>query len=175
MNVIETPLPGVLVLEPQVFGDERGFFLETFQQDNYVNAGIHHPFVQDNHSRSSRGVLRGLHGQAKRPQGKLVRAARGVVFDVVVDANPQSATYAEWFGVELSDANFRQLWIPPGYLHGFLVLSEVADFEYKCTDYYQPNDEIGVIWDDPLIGIEWPISQPQLSEKDQNWPRLSPG
>lgn len=174
MKVVETQLPGVVVVEPAVHGDERGFFLETFQAERYRElAGIERAFVQDNHSRSRRGVLRGLHGQAKRPQGKLVRVSRGSVFDVAVDVTPSSPTFGLWAGVELSDANHRQLYIPPGYLHGFLVLSDVADFEYKCTDYYDPTDEIGLMWNDPDVAIDWPISEPTISEKDQRWPTLS--
>lgn len=172
MKVIPTHLDGVVIIEPEVFGDERGFFLETFQQQRYVDAGIEHPFVQDNHSRSGRGVLRGLHAQRDKPQGKLVRVARGAVFDVAVDINPHSTTFAQWVGVELSDSNHRQLWVPPGYAHGFVVLSEVADFEYKCTDFYDASDEIGVRWDDPDIGIDWPIKTPRLSEKDSQLPLL---
>lgn len=174
MNVIETRLPGVAIIEPRVVGDERGFFLETFQASRYEQAvGVSLSFVQDNHSRSRRGVLRGLHAQLRHPQGKLVRAARGEVFDVAADIDPASATYGKWVGTVLSDINHRQLWIPPGYAHGFLVLSEVADFEYKCTDYYHPDDEIGVIWNDPAIGIEWPLDTPILSAKDRALPALS--
>ncbi len=173
MKVIETPLPGVRIIEPRVFGDERGFFLETFEVDRYRReAGIELPFVQDNHSRSRRGVLRGLHGQRPHPQGKLVRVACGEVFDVAVDVDPSSPTFSCWAGVILSDVNARQLWIPPGYLHGFVVLSEVADFEYKCTDFYHPEAEIGVAWNDPDIGIEWPIDDPMVSAKDQRLPSL---
>lgn len=174
MNVLETDLPEVLIIEPQVFDDERGFFLETFQAERYRHtARIRLPFVQDNHSRSTRGVLRGLHLQRTRPQGKLVRVARGEVFDVAADIDPNSATYGRWVGVTLSDENQRQLWIPPGYAHGFLVLSDVADFEYKCTDYYRPGDECGVRWDDPTLGIDWPLSDPILSDKDRALPTLS--
>ena len=172
MKVIETALPGVLIIEPKVFGDHRGFFLETFQVERYREAGITLPFVQDNHSRSQRGVLRGLHFQRTRPQGKLVRVSRGVVYDVAVDIDPASATYGQFVGVELSDDNHRQLWIPPGYAHGFCVLSEVADFQYKCTDLYFPEDEGGLIWNDPDVGIPWPIDTPHLSAKDLKNPRL---
>ena len=174
MKVLETDLPGVLIIEPQVFGDARGFFLETFQAERYrQDAGITLPFVQDNHSRSARGVLRGLHAQGTRPQGKLVRVARGEVFDVAVDINPASPNCGRWVGVTLSDSNQRQFWIPPGYAHGFLVLSEIADFEYKCTDYYCPDDEIGIRWDDPTVGIDWPLSDPVLSDKDRQLPTLN--
>ena len=172
MNVIETALPGVLIIEPKAFGDHRGFFLETFQVDRYREAGITLPFVQDNHSRSQRGVLRGLHFQKTRPQGKLVSVSRGAVYDVAVDIDPASATYGQFVGVELNDDNHRQLWIPPGYAHGFCVLSEVADFQYKCTDFYFPADEGGLLWNDPDVGIPWPITEPQLSAKDANNPRL---
>ena len=172
MKVIETALPGVLIIEPKVFGDQRGFFMETFQVDRYREAGITLPFVQDNHSRSQRGVLRGLHFQKTRPQGKLVGVSRGAVYDVAVDIDPASATYGQFVGVELNDDNHRQLWIPPGYAHGFCVLSEVADFQYKCTDFYFPADEGGLLWNDPDVGIPWPITEPQLSAKDANNPRL---
>jgi len=174
VKVIETRLPGVLIIEQHVHGDERGFFVETFKAERFVEeTGVTLQFVQDNHSRSRRGVLRGLHAQRHHSQGKLVRAARGEVFDVAVDIDPASATFGQWVGATLSDSNHRQLWIPPGYAHGFLVLSEVADFEYKCTDYYHPEDEIGVIWNDPDIGIDWPLDNPLLSDKDLALPTLS--
>ncbi len=174
MKVTETALPGVLIIEPKVYGDERGFFVETFQQQRYRDmAGISLPFVQDNHSRSGRGVLRGLHAQRNHPQGKLVRVARGEVFDVAVDINPRSPHFGKWVGATLSDTNGRQLWIPPGYAHGFAVMSEFADFEYKCTDFYHPEDEVGVIWSDPEIGIDWPIKDPLVSAKDTALPSLA--
>ena len=174
MKVTETALPGVRIIEPRVFGDARGFFLETFQAERYrQDAGIDLPFVQDNHSRSRRGVLRGLHTQSPNPQGKLVRVARGEVFDVAVDINPASGTFGRWVGVVLSEENHRQLWIPPGYAHGFVVLSEIADFEYKCTDYYNVSAETGVIWNDPDVGIEWPLTDVQLSKKDEGLPTLA--
>jgi dTDP-4-dehydrorhamnose 3,5-epimerase len=173
MKVIKTALPGVVIIEPKVFGDARGFFLETFQVDRYREAGITQPFVQDNHSRSQRGVLRGLHFQKTRPQGKLVRVSRGAVFDVAVDINPASPTCGQFVAVELNDDNHRQMWIPPGYAHGFCVLSDVADFEYMCTDLYFPEDEGGLIWNDPDVGIPWPIEAPRLSEKDMRLQRLS--
>ncbi|HMX14786.1 MAG TPA: dTDP-4-dehydrorhamnose 3,5-epimerase, partial [Thauera aminoaromatica] len=157
MKVIETALPGVLIIEPKAFGDHRGFFLETFQVERYREAGITLPFVQDNHSRSQRGVLRGLHFQKTRPQGKLVSVSRGAVYDVAVDIDPSSATHGKFVGVELNDDNHRQMWVPPGYAHGFCVLSEVADFQYKCTDFYFPADEGGLAWNDPDVGIPWPI------------------
>jgi dTDP-4-dehydrorhamnose 3,5-epimerase len=174
MKVIETQLPGVLIIEPKVFGDERGFFVETFQASRYSEAaGIDLPFVQDNHSRSRRGVLRGMHAQKQHPQGKLVRVSRGEVFDVAVDINPDSPHFGRWVGVTLSDVNGRQLWIPPGYAHGFAVISELADFEYKCTEYYHPQDETGLVWNDPDVGIEWPVAEPLISEKDVKLPTLA--
>ena len=174
MNVIETDLDGVLVIEPRSYRDPRGFFLETFHLERYAElAGITLPFVQDNHSRSTGGVLRGLHAQKMHPQGKLVRVTRGKVFDVAVDIRPASKTYAKWVGVVLSDETHRQLWIPPGFAHGFLVLSDVADFEYKCTDVYHADDETGVIWNDPEIGIDWPLDNPIISDKDAKLPSLA--
>jgi dTDP-4-dehydrorhamnose 3,5-epimerase len=174
VKVTPTALPGVQLIEPAVHGDERGFFVETFQVQRYLaDAGIELAFVQDNHSRSRRGVLRGLHLQAARPQGKLVRVARGEVFDVAADIDPQSPTFGQWAGAILSDTNHHQLWIPPGYAHGFLVLSEVADFEYKCTDYYDPKSELGVVWNDPDLAIDWPIGEPTLSAKDAKLPTLA--
>ncbi|CAL94491.1 dTDP-4-dehydrorhamnose 3,5-epimerase [Azoarcus olearius] len=170
MRVIPTAIPEVLMLEPQVFGDSRGFFLESFNANRFETAtGLPPVFVQDNHSRSSRGVLRGLHYQLSQPQGKLVRVARGRVFDVAVDLRRSSATFAQWVGTELSDENQRQMWIPPGFAHGFVVLSDTADFLYKTTDYYAPEAERCVLWNDPALGIEWPISEPPLlSAKDQS-------
>ena len=172
MKVIQTHLPGVLVIEPKVFGDARGFFVECYQAPRYREIGIELPFVQDNHSRSRQGVLRGLHFQRKRPQGKLVRVTRGAVFDVAVDINPESPTCGQYVGVELTADNHHQLWIPPGYAHGFCVLSDVADFQYKCTDLYDPTDEGGLIWNDPDVKITWPIQQPSLSDKDKANPSL---
>lgn len=168
MNVIETKLSGCVIIEPKVFGDHRGFFLETFQAKRYAEeAGIMLPFVQDNHSRSTKGVLRGLHFQKTKPQGKLVRVVRGEVFDVAVDIRPESKTFGQWEGVILSEENKRQFWVPPHFAHGFVVLSDTADFEYKCTDYYDPNDEGSIDWNDPDIGIDWPIADDlNLSEKD---------
>lgn len=174
MKVTETALPGVLVIEPQVFVDQRGFFLETFNADRYRHyAGLSLTFVQDNHTRSSRGVLRGLHFQKQHPQGKLVRAARGEIFDVVADVDPKSPTFGRWVGVTLSDANHRQVFIPPGYAHGFVVVSEVADCQYKCTEYYDAESQAGVIWNDPDLGIAWPIHDPTLSERDRQLPTLA--
>jgi len=174
VKVTELALPGVKLIEPDVHGDERGFFVETFQLQRYAEAaGVSLRFVQDNHSRSRRGVLRGMHVQATRPQGKLVRVSRGEVFDVAADIDPKSPTFRRWVGVRLSDSNHHQLWIPPGYAHGFLVLSEVADFEYKCTEYFHAQSDIGVIWNDPELGIEWPLDNPTLSAKDQVLPTLA--
>ncbi len=172
MKITTTALPGVLIIEPRAFGDARGFFLENFQAERYANVGITRPFVQDNHSRSQRGVLRGLHFQCKHPQGKLVSVSRGSVFDVAVDIDPQSATFGQYVATVLSDDNHLQLWIPPGYAHGFCVLSDVADFHYKCTELYDPTDEAGIIWNDPDVNIAWPLADPLLSEKDQKLPRL---
>lgn len=172
MKVIETQLAGVLIIEPKVFGDHRGFFLETFQVERYRDAGIGLPFVQDNHSRSQRGVLRGLHFQRSRPQGKLVSVSRGAVYDVAVDIKPDSPTCGQYVGVELNDENHRQLWVPPGYAHGFCVISEIADFQYKCTDYYCPEDEGGLLWNDPELSIPWPVAEPLLSAKDRSNPAL---
>ncbi|AMK11055.1 MAG: dTDP-4-dehydrorhamnose 3,5-epimerase [Pseudodesulfovibrio sp.] len=162
----ETPIAGLLVLEPKVFGDERGFFLESFRQDLIEEQGLDLPFVQANTSRSSRGVLRGLHYQTRRPQGKLVRVSRGSVYDVAVDLREDSPTYGRHFGIILDDKDHRQLWVPPGFAHGFCVLSEIADFHYRCTDYYDPTGEGGIIWNDPRLGIEWPIAEPVVSGKD---------
>ncbi len=176
MRVIETKLPGVLIIEPKVFGDARGFFLETFQKERYIDAGIPGEgleFVQDNHSRSSKGVLRGLHFQLENSQGKLVSAGTGAVFDVAADVNPDSPTFKKWIGVELTEKNHRQLWIPPGYAHGFCVLSEIADFQYKCTALYHPESDSGIAWDDSELAIDWPLENPQLSEKDRSLPALS--
>ncbi len=173
MKVLETVLPGVLIIEPKVFGDARGFFLESYQTERYRQLGIAHTFVQDNHSRSARGVLRGLHFQRSRPQGKLVSVSRGSVYDVTVDINPASPTCGQFVAVELNDENHRQLWIPPGYAHGFCVLSDIADVQYKCTDYYIPEDEGGLLWNDPQVNIPWPIEQPLLSAKDQRNPTLA--
>jgi dTDP-4-dehydrorhamnose 3,5-epimerase len=172
MNVLKTELPGVLFIEPKIFGDARGFFYESFQAARYTQAGISGPFVQDNHSRSVKGTLRGLHFQEPRAQGKLVQVLRGTVYDVAVDVRRGSPTFGRWVGVELSEAQPRQLWIPPGFAHGFCVLSDSADFFYKCTEFYAPDAERSVAWDDPRIGIRWPVSDPILSAKDRDAPRL---
>ena len=167
MRIVETDLPGVLLIEPDVHRDGRGFFLETYHCQKYQNAGIATTFVQDNYSRSGRNTLRGLHAQVAYPQGKLIRASQGEVFDVAVDIRRGSPTFARWVGVILSGENFKQLYIPPGFAHGFCVLSEVADLEYKCTQVYRPEDEIAISWKDPDINISWPISNPILSKKDE--------
>ncbi|MFN4359180.1 MAG: dTDP-4-dehydrorhamnose 3,5-epimerase [Hylemonella sp.] len=169
MQSIQTALPEVLILEPKVFGDARGFFFESFNERAFAQAtGLSVNFVQDNHSRSARGVLRGLHYQLQQPQGKLVRVVRGSVFDVAVDLRRSSPHFGLWVGVELSEHNHRQLWVPPGFAHGFLVTSESADFLYKTTDYYAPEHERCIAWNDPALGIEWPLDgAPQLSGKDQ--------
>lgn len=169
MRVIKTKLEDCVIIEPKVFGDERGFFLETFQSARYADsAGIMLPFVQDNHSRSTYGVLRGLHFQKSKPQGKLVRVVKGEVYDVAVDLRQHSTTYGQWEAVVLSEQNKKQFWVPPGFAHGFLVLSDIADFEYKCTDYYDPLDEGSLLWSDPELDIPWPIEDPILSNKDEN-------
>lgn len=167
MEVIETSLPGVLLIEPKCFGDSRGFFLETFSTQRYSDAGIKESFVQDNHSRSQKGVLRGLHFQLNFPQGKLVGVSRGSVFDVAVDIRVGSPTFGQWYGAVLNDENHRQLYIPPKFAHGFVVLSDVADFNYKCTEYYHAEDDKGLLWNDPAIGVNWQIENPLLSEKDK--------
>lgn len=173
MKVIDTALAGVKIIEPQVFGDHRGFFKETFSAQRYAEmAGIELDFVQDNHSRSRKGVLRGLHFQKTKPQGKLVSVTHGAVYDVAADINPESPTFGQYVGVELSDENHCQLWVPPGYAHGFVVLSDEVDFVYKCTDYYVPSDEGGVAWDCPMLNIAWPLADVQLSDKDKCYPRL---
>jgi len=173
MKISHSKLKGCVIIEPRVFGDDRGFFLETFQAARYKQeAGIDLPFVQDNHSRSARGVLRGLHFQKTKPQGKLVRVVRGEVYDVAVDIRKGSATFGEWEGVILSEDNKKQFWVPPGFAHGFVVLSDTADFEYKCTDYYDPSDEGSILWSDPDLDIPWPIANPVLSTKDKSAKRL---
>ncbi len=168
MKVIPTAIPAVLIIEPRVFGDARGFFFESFNQRAFSQAtGLDVNFVQDNHSRSAKGVLRGLHYQIQQPQGKLVRVVRGAVFDVTVDIRKSSPTFGQWVGVELTEDNHRQLWIPPGFAHGFYVLSDSADFLYKTTDYYAPEFERSLVWNDPKIAIAWPLdTQPIVSAKD---------
>lgn len=180
MTIRPTAIPGVVVVEPVTHGDARGFFRERFEQARYAEAarahgapGLAGPFVQDNHSRSRRGVLRGLHFQRRHPQGKLVECARGRIYDVAVDLRKDSPTFGRWVGVELDDASGRQLWVPPGLAHGFCVLSDEADVLYRCTAPYRPDDEGGLAWDDPALGIDWPVGAPSLSERDRRWPRLA--
>lgn len=175
MKITESPLPGVLILEPRVHGDARGFFVETFRESGLAAAGLPTRFVQDNQSRSRRGILRGLHYQLEQPQGKLVRVARGRVFDVAVDVRRGSPFFGRWFGMELDDESQKMMYLPPGFAHGFLVLSEDADFVYKCTDYYHPASERGIAWNDPEIGIQWPdtAGTPTVSSKDAELPFLA--
>ena len=175
ITVTPCDIEGLYVIEPTVFKDERGYFVETYNQNDMKEAGLDMVFVQDNQSMSTRGVLRGLHFQKQFPQGKLVRVVRGKVFDVAVDLRSDSKTYGKWFGVELSAENMRQFFIPQGFAHGFLVLSDEAEFCYKCTDFYHPGDEGGLAWNDPEIGVEWPLEERVdliISEKDQKWKGL---
>ena len=172
MKFTPLALPDVILVEPDVHRDARGFFLETYHLDKYRAGGVPGPFVQDNHSRSVRGTLRGLHAQRRRPQGKLVRAVDGEMFDVAVDIRRGSPTFGRWVGVRLSGENFQQLYVPPGFAHGFCVLSEVVNVEYNCTDVYDAADEIGLAWNDPDVGIEWPVGEPIISDKDRRLPRL---
>jgi len=172
LKCTEKSIPGVLLIEPMVFEDDRGFFLETYHEKKYPEAGIDKPFVQDNHSHSCRGTLRGLHYQLKHPQGKLVYVIRGEVFDVAVDIRRGSSTFGQWTGTILSEKNKHQLFIPEGFAHGLCVISETADVLYKCTDLYAPGDEYGILWSDPVIGVDWPVENPVLSEKDAESPRL---
>jgi dTDP-4-dehydrorhamnose 3,5-epimerase len=174
VRVIETELPGVVILEPDVFKDERGFFLEVYHRDKYVAAGLDVRFVQENHSRSVRHSLRGLHWQWRRPQAKLVRVIVGEVFDVAVDIRRGSPTFGKWTGTRLAADNFRQMFIPEGFAHGFFVLSDVAEVEYKCTDVYDPGGEGGLPWNDPALGITWPAARPILSARDQQHPPFAP-
>jgi len=167
MKFMETKLAGVMIVEPDVFHDGRGFFMETYRADKYRQGGIEAQFVQDNHSRSAQNTIRGLHAQRRHPQAKLVRALSGAILDVVVDIRRDSPAYLQWLAVELSAENFRQIFIPAGYAHGICVLSELAEIEYKCTDYYDPGDELRIIWNDPSIGIQWPVKVPLLSPKDR--------
>ncbi|NCO57631.1 MAG: dTDP-4-dehydrorhamnose 3,5-epimerase [Nitrospirae bacterium CG18_big_fil_WC_8_21_14_2_50_70_55] len=172
MTFRETQLPGVIEIEPELFGDARGFFMEVYQREKYRAAGIDVEFVQENHSRSALRVLRGLHYQLRHPQGKLMRAVVGEIFDVAVDLRRASPHFGEWAGAVLSAENRRLLYIPPGFAHGFCVTSEVAEVVYQCTDYYDPEDERGILWSDPEIDVHWPITQPILSRKDQHHPLL---
>ena len=179
MEVTKTRVDGVLLIKPKVFGDERGYFVETYQKERYSEIGITHTFVQDNHSMSRRGILRGLHYQTKHPQGKLVMVSLGAVFDVAVDIRLDSPTFGKWFGVTLSAENKKQFFIPKGFAHGFIVLSDYAEFCYKVTDFYHPNDEGGLLWKDPEIGVEWPMPEGMteadltLSDKDKVWSGIS--
>ena len=172
MRVVPSILPGVLVIEPEVHHDGRGYFLETYHAEKYRACGITGPFLQDNHSRSVGGTVRGLHLQLRRPQGKLIRVIEGEIFDVAVDVRRSSPTFGRWVGVRLSAANFKQCFIPPGFAHGFCVVSPVAQVEYKCSDLYDPSSEIGIAWNDPAIGIAWPVADPTLSPRDRRHPML---
>jgi dTDP-4-dehydrorhamnose 3,5-epimerase len=173
MNVVPTALPGVVIVEPRVFEDRRGFFFESYHAERYKTLGLPERFVQDNHSLSVPGTVRGLHYQLRQPQGKLIRVISGSVFDVAVDIRRGSPSFGRWVGVELSAANKRQLYVPPGFAHGFCVPQEESELEYKCTDYYAPEDERGVAWNDPTIGIAWPVTSVLLSDKDKAFPRLA--
>ncbi|MGD8891678.1 MAG: dTDP-4-dehydrorhamnose 3,5-epimerase [Desulfobacterales bacterium] len=173
MNIKTTSIEGVLMIEPDVYEDSRGFFMETYNRNRYIKSGINTLFVQDNLSYSVRGTLRGLHYQIRNPQAKLVQVISGEIFDVAVDIRPDSPTFGKWTGSHLSDRNRRQLFIPQGFAHGFCVLSEIAYFSYKCSDFFAPDDEGGIIWSDPAIGIDWPVQDPIISEKDKQYPRLS--
>jgi len=173
VRVVKTELSGVLVIEPDVHADGRGFFLETYQAEKYGAYGIHGPFVQDNHSRSAGGTLRGLHLQLRRPQAKLVRVIEGAVFDVAVDVRRGSPTFGRWVAVTLSADNFRQCYIPAGFAHGFCVVTPIAQVEYKCTDLYDPASEIGIAWNDPALAIGWPVREPLLSARDRDHPTLA--
>jgi dTDP-4-dehydrorhamnose 3,5-epimerase len=174
VRVIETELPGVVILEPIVHRDVRGFFVETYHAEHLGAAGIRVPFVQANHSRSARSTLRGLHWQWRRPQAKLVRVTRGEIFDVAVDVRRDSPTFGRWVGIVLNDDTLRQTFVPAGFAHGFCVLSDIADVEYLCSDFYDPGGEAGLRWDDPFVAIAWPVSAPVLSEKDRRHPLLDP-
>jgi dTDP-4-dehydrorhamnose 3,5-epimerase len=173
VRVVPTELPGVLIVEPDVHRDGRGFFVETYHADRYRAHGIDAPFVQDNHSRSTGGTLRGLHLQVGRPQGKLIHVVEGEVFDVAIDVRRGSPTFGRWLSVVLTADSFRQYYIPPGFAHGFCVLSPIAQVEYKCTDFYDPATEIGIAWNDPALAIQWPIAEPFLSERDRHHPTLA--
>ena len=173
MQFVRTEIPEVIVIEPDVHRDSRGFFLETFHADKYRDGGIDGPFVQDNHSRSMASTLRGLHFQVRKPQGKLIRVIDGAIFDVAVDVRLESPTFGRWVGVTLSAENFKQCYVPAGFAHGFCVLSSTAQVEYKCTELYDAADEIGIAWNDPALGIRWPISDPILSERDRQHQPLS--
>lgn len=173
MRFVPSAIPEIVFIEPDVVRDARGFFLETYHVEKYRAGGVEGPFVQDNHSRSVAGTLRGLHFQRRRPQGKLVRVIEGEIYDVAVDIRPGSPTFGRWVGVTLTGDNFRQCYIPPGFAHGFCVVSAVAQVEYKCTEVYDPSDEVGIAWNDPAIGITWPVTDPILSERDRRFPPLA--
>ena len=176
IEVTPCEIKGLYIIKPKVFKDERGYFVETYNQNDFLEAGLDMAFVQDNQSMSVRGVLRGLHYQKEHPQGKLVRVLRGEVYDVAVDLRAGSDTYGKWYGVELSEENRKQFYIPEGFAHGFLVLSDLAEFCYKCTDFYDPSSEAGIMWNDPVIGIKWPVpegEEPKLAEKDKKYPAFS--
>lgn len=173
MRFLAGELPGVVVVEPDVYRDSRGYFLESYQAEKYRAAGIVGPFVQDNESRSTVGTLRGLHLQHRRPQGKLIRVIDGEIWDVAVDVRRGSPSFGRWAAVTLSSDNFKQVYVPPGFAHGFCVLSAVARVEYKCTEFYDPSDEIGIAWNDPALGIAWPVRDPLLSERDRRQPTLA--
>ena len=172
MKFVPLEIPGVVLIEPEIFRDDRGFFFEVCHREKFEAAGLPGTFVQDNQSYSHRHVLRGLHAQARKPQGKLVRALQGEIFDVAVDIRPGSPTFGRWVSAVLSGDNNRQLWVPPGFVHGFCVTSDFATVQYKCTELYAPGDEIGVLWNDPEIGIEWPVAEPVLNAKDLALPKL---
>jgi dTDP-4-dehydrorhamnose 3,5-epimerase len=173
MNIMTTSIEGVLIIEPDVFEDNRGFFMETYNRNRYITCGINTVFVQDNLSYSMQGVVRGLHYQIKNSQAKLIQVISGEIFDVAVDIRPGSPTFGNWVGSYITDRNRRQLFIPQGFAHGFCVLSETAYFLYKCSDLFAPDDEAGILWSDPDIGIDWPVEDPIISEKDKQYPRLS--
>jgi dTDP-4-dehydrorhamnose 3,5-epimerase len=168
MIYVKLAIPDVVLLKPTVFGDERGFFMETFRHDDFIKHCGNYQFVQDNHSSSGKGILRGLHYQHKQPQGKLVRVTKGEVFDVAVDMRAKSPTFGQWVGEYLSEHNKQMMWVPPGFAHGFYVTSDMAEFQYKCTDYYAPDDEFSLLWSDPTVNVDWPLagSLPVLSPKD---------
>jgi dTDP-4-dehydrorhamnose 3,5-epimerase len=167
VRVLRSDFDGVLLIEPEVFRDSRGFFLETYHRDKYRESGIDLDFVQDNHSRSARGTIRGIHAQLQHPQGKLIRVLSGAVFDVVVDIRRGSPSFARWISFELSGTDFRQCYVPPGFAHAFCVVSDNAEVEYKCTALYEPRDELRIIWNDPMIGVKWPVANPLLSKADE--------
>lgn len=173
MKILTTSIEGILIIEPKIFKDKRGYFMETYNQSRYNESGINRTFVQDNLSYSLKNTVRGLHFQIKHPQAKLIQAISGEIFDVAVDLRPGSSTFGKWTGIHLSDENRRQVFIPEGFAHGFCVLSEFALFCYKCSDFYTPDDEGGIVWSDPSIGIEWPVESPIISEKDNQFQKLS--